>query len=492
MRIIRACREMGARAVAVYSEADRAALHVRMADEAYPIGPAPARESYLSIEKIIETAKRCGAGAIHPGYGFLAENPRFAEACEAAGITFIGPPAEAIKLMGDKTTARRAMVEAGVPVVPGEFKPLTLHEAREAARRLGYPVLLKAAAGGGGKGMRLVGAESELAAAYRDAASEAEAAFGDPALYLEKYLTSPRHIEIQVLADNYGNIVHLGERECSLQRRHQKVLEEAPSPLVDEKMRAAMGAAAVRAAAAAGYRNAGTVEFIVDAERNFYFLEMNTRLQVEHPITEMITGIDIVKEQFKIAAGERLNLRQDDIKLSGAAIECRIYAEDPENNFYPSPGKITFLVEPHGPGIRCDSGVYQGCEIPLFYDPLIAKLIAHGSSRAEAIERMRRALSEYRVGGIKSNIPFFQELLEQAGFLAGSYHTGTIGELLERKMQRRASGGDAAVLRQIAAIGAAIAFCENGKRAAYAGARAVAESSSRWKEFGRLRALRTK
>ncbi|MCJ7501682.1 MAG: acetyl-CoA carboxylase biotin carboxylase subunit, partial [Acidobacteriia bacterium] len=392
VRVMRACRELDIRTVAVYSDVDRKALHVRYADEAYPIGPALSTESYLRIDRMIEVARRSGAEAIHPGYGFLAENPDFARACADAGLVFIGPPVAAMELMGSKTASRRALMQAGLPVVPGTDRNLeTLEEVERVAGEIGYPVMLKASAGGGGKGLRLVFAPEELASAYRNARSEAQNAFNDPAIYLEKYLERPRHIEIQILGDQHGNLIHLGERECSLQRRHQKVMEECPSPLVDDDLRHRMGKTAVRIGKLAGYFNAGTVEFLVNQKREFYFLEMNTRLQVEHPVTEMVMGIDMVKEQLRIAAGEPLRWRQEDVRLRGAALECRIYAEDPANNFFPSPGLIQRLQAPRGPGIRSDSGVYEGWTVPLEYDPLLAKLVVWGNDRAEAVARLRRA-----------------------------------------------------------------------------------------------------
>ena len=413
LRVMRACRELGIGTVAVYSDADRKALHVRYADEAYHIGPAPSTESYLRIDRIMDVARRSGAEAIHPGYGFLSENEEFARACETAGIVFVGPPAAAMKLMGSKTASRQAVIQAGLPAVPGTDRTIeSLAEVRRIAGEIGYPVMLKAAAGGGGKGMRLVRSAQDLESAYRNARSEAQNAFNDSSVYLEKYIERPRHVEIQVLGDRHGNLIHLGERECSLQRRHQKVMEECPSPVVDEALRRRMGETAVLIARLAGYVNAGTVEFLVDQDRNFYFLEMNTRLQVEHPVTEMVTGIDLVKEQLRIAAGEPLRLGQEDVRLRGAALECRVYAEDPANNFFPSPGLITRLRVPSGPGVRDDGGVYEGWTVPLDYDPLLSKLVVWGSDRAEAMARMRRALGEYEVSGIRTNILFFLRLLE--------------------------------------------------------------------------------
>jgi acetyl-CoA carboxylase biotin carboxylase subunit len=431
VRVTRACREMGITTVAVYSEVDRKSLHVRYADEAYPIGPAPSSESYLRIDRVVEAARRSGADAIHPGYGFLAENPKFVGACQEAGIVFIGPPVEAMELMGSKTASRQAVIKAGLPVVPGTDRNLeSLTEIQRMAGEIGFPVMLKAAAGGGGKGLRLVQSSAELESAYRNARSEAQNAFNDPSVYIEKYIERPRHVEIQILGDQHGNLIYLGERECSLQRRHQKVMEECPSPLMDEALRRRMGETAVRIGKLAGYFNAGTVEFLVDQKRNFYFLEMNTRLQVEHPITEMVLGIDLVKEQVRIAAGEALQWRQKDVNMRGAAIECRIYAEDPANNFFPCPGTIERLQAPRGPGIRSDSGVYQGWKVPIEYDPLLAKLVVWGSNRSEAIARLRRALDEYEVFGIQTTIPFFRRVLDHADFVAGRIDTGFIDRAL--------------------------------------------------------------
>jgi acetyl-CoA carboxylase, biotin carboxylase subunit len=427
IRVIRACRELDISPVAVYSEADRNALHVQMADEAYLIGPPPATESYLVIDRIIEAAVASGAEAIHPGYGFLAENAPFARACEQQGLVFIGPPSAAIGLMGDKTSARRTMQAAGVPVVPGIDHFLQDdEEARQVIGSMGYPVMIKAALGGGGRGMRLVYDEAKLAEALRAARSEARSSFGDAAIYIEKYVSNPHHVEIQVLADAHGRVIHLGERECSIQRRHQKVVEESPSPLMTDDLRNRMGEAAVRAAQAANYRNAGTVEFLVDEQRNFYFLEMNTRLQVEHPVTELVTGIDLVQAQLRLAVGEPLGYRQEEIKLRGAAIECRIYAEDPAYNFRPSPGRISVLQPPAGPWVRDERGVFAGSEVSPFYDPMISKLVVWGETRQEAIARMRRALGEYVIGGIKTTIPFHQWLMDDEDFQAGRLDTGFI------------------------------------------------------------------
>ncbi len=479
VRVMRACREMGVRTVAVYSEADRNALHVRYADEAYSIGPAPSTESYLRIDRILEAAKRSGAEAIHPGYGFLAENPEFARACEKAGMVFIGPPVAAMKLMGSKTASRHALVKTGLPVVPGTDRNLeTFEEVGRLAGEIGFPVMLKASAGGGGKGLRLVRAPRELESAYRNARSEAQNAFNDPSVYVEKYLDRPRHIEIQILGDHHGNLIYLGERECSLQRRHQKVVEECPSPLLDDDLRRRMGETAVRIGKLSGYSNAGTVEFLVDQDRKFYFLEMNTRLQVEHPITEMVVGIDLVKEQLKIACRERLAWPQEEIRMRGAALECRVYAEDPARNFFPSPGRITRLRVPSGPGVRLDDGVYEGWTVPLEYDPLLAKLVAWGTTRAEAIERMRRALGEYEIAGIETTIPFFRRVLEHPDFVAGRIDTGFIDRVLAEGLLSRAE--PLPEEECVAALAAALEAWRNGRAASPAAA-----PSSAWKTQGR-------
>src|SRR5580658_3116668 len=436
VRVLRACHEMGIGAVVVYSDVDRSALHVRKADDAYPIGAAAASESYLNIPKILDVARRSGADAIHPGYGFLSENARFAQACADAGVKFIGPTAAAMDAMGSKTRARQAMEKAGVPFVPGTSRGVeSLEEAEQVAARIGYPVMLKAAAGGGGKGMRLVQVANDLKGALESARSEAQRSFGDSEVYIEKAIINPRHIEMQVLADEHGHTVWLGERECSIQRRHQKVLEESPSPIVDDEMRRRMGEVAVKVAQAAHYTNAGTIEFLVDQQGNFYFLEMNTRLQVEHPVTEITTGLDLVHLQIRIAAGEKLPFTQSDIKFRGHAIECRIYAEDPDNNYFPSPGKITLLLEPSGPGIRQDGGIYEGWTVPMDYDPLLAKLIGYGSDRRQAIMRLERALDEYFVAGIKTNISLFQRILRDADFQAGKLDTGYLDRLLRNGNQ---------------------------------------------------------
>ena len=431
VRVMRTCRDMGISTVAVYSEADRASLHVRYADEAIAVGPAPSRESYLRIDRVVQAALDGGADAVHPGYGFLSENPAFARAVTAAGLTFIGPKPEAMELLGSKTAARELAQSAHLPVVPGTDRNLeTFDEIWRAAERIGFPVMLKAAAGGGGKGMRMVRAGKELEGAWRDARSEAQNAFGDPAVYIEKLIERPRHVEIQILGDHYGNIVHLGERECSLQRRHQKVMEESPSPALDADLRVRMGETAVEIGLLAGYWNAGTVEFLLDSERNFYFLEVNARLQVEHPVTELVTGLDLVKEQIRVAAGEPLGFTQEDVQARGAAIECRISAEDPARDFFPSPGLITGLRVPSGPGVRDDSGVYEGWRVPLDYDPLMAKLIVWGRDRQEAIARLRRALAEYQVSGVETTIPFFLRVLDDPEFLRGCLDTGLVGRIL--------------------------------------------------------------
>jgi acetyl-CoA carboxylase biotin carboxylase subunit len=485
VRVMRALREMGIRSVAVFSDADRTSLHVRMADEAEHVGPAPSAESYLRIDRILDAARKHGAEAIHPGYGFLSENAEFAAACEDAGIVFIGPSAQSIRAMGSKTAARKTAIAAGAPVVPGTDHASTVEDVRLFARSNGFPVLLKAVAGGGGKGMRRVDTESELESAFRNASSEAERAFRDPAVYVEKLVENPRHIEIQIIGDRHGNMVHLGERECSLQRRHQKVMEECPSPLVvlHPEMRQQMGEAAIRAAAAAGYYNAGTVEFLVDRERRFYFLEMNTRLQVEHPVTELVTGLDLVKMQIEIAAGARLHLRQEQIEWRGAAIECRIYAEDPYNDFLPYPGKITRLSRPLGPGVRLDGAIYAGWTVPMEYDPLLAKLAVWALRREEATDRMIRALGEYDVGGIRTNIGFFRQILEDGGFRAGQLHTGFIEEFFKRH-RPPLPGRDLAEVAALAAVLHTLARNGNGTNTR------ATEGPDPWLAAGRSKLLR--
>jgi acetyl-CoA carboxylase biotin carboxylase subunit len=423
VRIMRACQEMGLATVAVYSEADRTAPHVRQAQEAYCIGPAPAIESYLRIDRIIDVAKKAQVDGIHPGYGFLAENPEFAQAVIDAGLIWIGPPPAAMRMMGDKTVARQAMAAAGIPIIPGVQETLHDDDLTAKCAAIGFPLLVKAAAGGGGKGMRRVDKPEELPEALRLARSEARAAFGDDRVYLEKMLDTIRHIEFQILADQHGNVIHLGERECSIQRRHQKLIEEAPSLALDDDLRRCMGETAVKVAQQAGYVSAGTVEFLLDQDNRFYFLEMNTRLQVEHAVTEMVTGVDIVKEMLRIAAGRKLRYTQDDIRINGWAIECRILAEDPYHNFMPSTGEIVGLWEPTGPGVRLESGIYQGMQITPYYDSLIAKLIVWGETRAEAILRMRRALVEYQIMGVKTTIPFHIQVMNSTRYQGGQLDT---------------------------------------------------------------------
>ena len=484
VRIMRTLREMHIPSVAVYSEADRTALHVRKADEAALIGPAASAESYLNTDRILEAARRHGATAIHPGYGFLSESSAFAKACEDAGFTFIGPSAESIRLMGSKTEARRVAKSGGAPIVPGTEQGLTSSgEAVKFAREAGLPVMLKAVAGGGGKGMRRVDRAEDLAAAFDSASSEALRAFGDGRIYAEKLIENARHIEVQVFGDKHGNMVHLGERECSVQRRHQKVIEESPSPLVARMpgLRERMGEAAIRAARAAGYYNAGTVEFLADNAGNFYFLEMNTRLQVEHPVTELVTGLDLVRLQVEVAAGGRLPFTQKQITLRGAAIECRVYAEDPANKFFPSPGQIMQLAEPCGPGVRVDSGIYCGWNVPLEYDPMLSKLIVWSDTREHAIEKMLRALSEYHVGGIKTNIPLFRCILEDPAFRAGDLHTGYLDALLNAGIQLQPE-----TRADLTAIAALIA----SKQVRQETSAPVAAGGSRWQESGRERLMR--
>jgi acetyl-CoA carboxylase biotin carboxylase subunit len=479
VRVIRGCHELGIRTVAVYSEADRSALHVRNAGEAWCIGPAPSAQSYLRAEAIIEVAKKTGAEAIHPGYGFLSENAKFAQMVMDAGLVWIGPPPSAIDAMGSKTGARQRMVAAGVPVVPGTTEPIeTLEEAAVIAEKIGYPVMIKAAGGGGGKGIRRVDTPDEFASAWRTARSEAATSFKDDAVYIEKFVADPKHVEIQVLADAHGTCLHLFERDCSVQRRNQKVVEETPCPVLPNATRLAMARVAVQAAEAVNYVGAGTCEFLYSqATGDFYFLEMNTRLQVEHPITEMVTGVDLVRAQLRIAAGEKLWITQDDIKQVGHAIECRVYAEDPANNFSPAPGRISGLREPGGPWVRVDSGVYAGYEVPIHYDPMVAKLVCWGADREEAISRTIRALREYRVRGIRTSIPFFNALLRDPDFVAGSYSTGFLSrERLERLAA--ASRND-----EVATIAAAIARFEADTRPARA--ESATPSESAWKRSGR-------
>ena len=493
VRVIRACRDLGVESVAVFSEADRAALHVREADYAVPVGPAPARESYLNIERILDAARATGAEAIHPGYGFFSENAGFARAVVAAGLTFIGPPPEAIEKMGDKVEARKLMAAAGVPVTPGSPDTLeTEEQVRAIAKKIGFPIMLKAAAGGGGKGMRLVEHDQDLGAAVRTVASEAKSSFGDGRFYVEKYLNRPRHIEVQVFADQHGETVHLFERECSIQRRHQKVVEESPSPFITAAMRREMGEVAVRAARAVGYVGAGTIEFLADADRNFYFLEMNTRIQVEHPVTELVTGIDLVKAQIEVAAGMPLAFRQSDLAQRGWALECRIYAEDPAAGFAPAPGRIETLRLPDGPGVRVDAGVYQGAEVSLYYDPMIAKLATWGRDRNEAIGRMRRALGEFVVAGtLTTNLEFHRWIVEHPRFIAGDFDTNFINQ--EYRPETAAQGGDETHLAAV--LAAAVMAYRNGQNGAAAAAQAPAATApsaavTPWKMLGRLDLLR--
>jgi acetyl-CoA carboxylase biotin carboxylase subunit len=484
VRIIRACRELGMETVAVYSEADRSALHVRYADEARLIGPAPSRDSYLRADRIIDIARKTGAGAIHPGYGFLAEREDFARAVEEAGLIFIGPKPSAIAAMGDKAVARSTVAAAGISVVPGTEGEGNLRDEEiiAIAPGVGFPLLIKATAGGGGKGMREVREAAELPALLQAARREAEAAFGDGNVYLEKLVANARHIEFQILADNQGEVIHLGERECSLQRRHQKLLEESPSPFLgeDQELRTRMGEVACKAAQAVGYLNAGTIEFLVDKDRNFFFLEMNTRLQVEHPVTEVVTGVDIVKEQIRIARGRKLRYTQDDIRLMGWAIECRINAEDPYNNFLPSTGRISQIIPPTGPAVRVDTGVYPGFEISPYYDSLISKLICWGESRGEAILRMRRALEEYRILGVKTNIPFHQRIMDSHRFMAGQYDT----RFVEERFSLDLADEGIETHPETAAILATLVSHREGQRAAQI-IRPGERDTSNWKWVGR-------
>ncbi|MEO0259877.1 MAG: acetyl-CoA carboxylase biotin carboxylase subunit [candidate division WOR-3 bacterium] len=429
IRIAKTLREMGVKTVSVYSDADKESLHIRKTDETYYLGPSKPSESYLNIEKIIEIAKKCKADAIHPGYGFLAENPKFAKECEKNGIIFIGPSSESLEKSGDKIFARKAARECGVNIIPGsEVGTENYEEFEKMADEIGYPLIIKAALGGGGKGMRIVEKKEDLKSAFELARKEALEAFADGTLYVEKYLKNPRHIEIQIMGDKYKNYIHLFERECSIQRRHQKIIEEAPSPFMDENLRKNMSEAAIEIAKKIGYYNAGTIEFLVDENKNFYFLEINARLQVEHPVTEMITGKDLVRAQIQIASGEKIPWKKEEINLRGHAIECRIYAEDPLNNFAPSPGKIEFLSEPKGPYVRVDSGIYEGWEIPLFYDPLISKLIVWSEKREESLQKMREALKEYIIIGVKTIIPFLLKIIQNEDFKKGNYHTNFLKE----------------------------------------------------------------
>ena len=483
VRIIRACREMGIETVAVYSEADAEALHTKLADEAVCIGPAPSSQSYLSMENIISATVVSGADAIHPGFGFLSENSKFAELCEQCGITFIGPPANVIAKLGNKQEARNTMEAAGVPVIPGSKEPVCeVHTGLLLAREIGYPVIIKAALGGGGKGMRVAYSEEEFTQSFQTAQKESQMAFGDDTMYIEKYIENPHHIEVQIMGDKYGNVVHLYERECSIQRRNQKVIEESPSPFVKEETRKKMLKVAVEACKKIGYYSAGTLEFMMDKDQNFYFLEMNTRLQVEHPVTEECTGVDLVRDMITVAAGNPLPYKQDDIEFSGAAIECRIYAEDPENNFMPSPGVITVREAPEGRNLRLDSAAYAGFEVSLHYDPMIAKLCCWGRTRASAISNMARALREYKILGIKTTIPFHQRVLKNAAFLKGEYDTTFIDTRFDKEDLKRRQNTDPTV----AVIAAAVRHYEREKEAASRATTLPVVGESLWKYYGKL------
>ncbi len=485
MRIMRSCREIGISSVAVYSDADRKSMHVRYADEAIHIGSSPSNESYLIIDKIIDAAKSTKADAIHPGYGFLSENADFAERCQKEGIIFIGPSSYAINTMGDKITSRKTMIAAGVPVVPGTEEPINdENEAIETIKKIGLPVMIKASAGGGGKGMRRVLTDDEIIPSIRAARSEAMASFADDSVYIEKYIKSPHHIEFQILADKHGNTVHLFERECSIQRRHQKVVEETPSPILTPKVREEMGKAAVAAAKAVNYDGAGTIEFIVDDALNYYFLEMNTRLQVEHPITERVTGVDLVKQQIFVANGQALSFKQEDLKQNGHAIECRIYAEDPDNNFMPSPGEIKHITEPMGLGIRVDGYVHEGYEIPLFYDPMISKLITWGVDRPEAIRRMKRALYEYKITGIKTSIRFLEKIMETPNFIEGNYNTHFVDDNVDTLLEKEKCND---LSEDIAMITAFVAYNDN--IIAAEGKQTKKCEKNEWKNIGRRKNL---
>lgn len=495
VRIIRSCREMGISTVALYSDADRMAKHVLLADEAYPIGPAPSQESYLNVKKIIAVARACGADALHPGYGFLSENSHLARMCESAGIAFIGPRAETIEQMGDKIAAREAMIAAGVPVVPGIERQLdSVADAESLCQQIGFPVILKAAAGGGGKGMRLIRTLEEVRSAYETARSEALASFGDATVYIEKYIEEPHHIEFQILGDKQGNIIHLYDRECSIQRRHQKVIEESPSPFLTDELRQRMGATAVAAAKAVGYVGAGTIEFLVDRQGNYYFLEMNTRLQVEHPVTEEVIGLDLVKEQIFIAAGQPLQYKQTDIVQRGHAIECRVCAEDPENNFMPAPGVVCQLTEPNGLGIRIDGYIYEGYEIPIWYDPMISKLIVHAVKREYAIERMSRALDEYKITGVTTNIAYLNAILHMPDFVNGDYNTAFLeqnGEAIaDYCCTNHPSDEQAEELEDLALIAAHIDYLNLLEKSGGSSTSSTsADPSNRWREFGKRKGV---
>lgn len=487
VRVIRSCRELGIMTVAVYSEADRTALHVRYADEAYYIGPSPSNESYLVMDKIIEVAKKSKSDAIHPGYGFLSENAEFSDKVKEAGIIFIGPSAHSIRTMGDKISARKTMINAGVPVVPGTKENIKDDSmSHKIATEVGLPVMIKASAGGGGKGMRLVRKEDELVEAVRAAKSEALSAFGNDSVYVEKYIESPHHIEFQILADQHGNVIHLCERECSVQRRHQKVVEETPSPLMTATLRDEMGKYAIAAAEAVNYEGAGTIEFLVDNQLNYYFLEMNTRLQVEHPVTELVTGIDLVKQQIYIAEGQELSITQESVTQNGYAIECRIYAEDPDNNFMPSPGLVTKIIEPMGIGVRCDGYIYQGFNIPIFYDPMISKLITWGITREEAINRMKRALEEYYILGVKTSKNFLVRIMETPDFITGNYDTHFIEKNNDILFSPCKEEKEAGHFEELAAITALLEY-----NASRLDGNNLPGSNGRnqWKEFGRKKSM---
>jgi len=484
VRVLRACRELGLSTVAVYSDADRTALHVRYADQAYHIGPPPATQSYLCIDKIIAVAKEAEVDAIHPGYGFLAENPAFARACRDAGLAFIGPSPESMELMGDKAAARRTSAQVGIPILPGTDHEIEdEEEAKAVAEQIGFPLLVKAAVGGGGKGMRTVHSPEELPFAVMAARREAQSTFGDGAIYLEQLVEGARHIEVQILGDQHGNIVSLGERECSLQRRHQKLLEESPSMALDEKLRARLWEAAIALAQAVDYTNVGTVEFLLDKDKNFYFLEMNTRLQVEHPVTELVSGVDIVKDQLRVASGRALRYSQEDLRMNGWALECRICAEDPYDGFLPSTGSITGLQEPTGPGVRVDSGIYEGFDVSLYYDPLISKLSVWGETRGEAILRMRRALEEYRIIGVKTNIPFHQQIVNHTEFIYGQFDTSFVES---RFAMQQSNGRD---LLEAAAIAAAMVAHDKRRSSVGTLEHQEARASNSWRMAGRWEAM---
>jgi acetyl-CoA carboxylase, biotin carboxylase subunit len=484
VRVMRSCRELGLTTVGVFSEADRKAMHVRYADEAYFIGPAPSRESYLNIDNIIAAAKQSGADAIHPGYGFLSENAAFSDRCKQEGIIFIGPGAHSIATMGDKITARQTMTNAGVPVVPGTEKIRDEKQAMEFALQVGVPIMIKASAGGGGKGMRLVKNMDDLLPSFRTAKSEALNAFGDDSVYIEKYIESPHHIEFQILADRHGNVIHLFERECSIQRRHQKVIEETPSPLLTPALREEMGQFAIAAAKAVNYEGAGTIEFIVSDSLEYYFLEMNTRLQVEHPVTERVVGVDLVKEQIRIADGLPLALKQEELRQNGHAIQCRIYAEDPDRNFMPQPGLVTHITVPLGLGVRYDGYVYEGYEIPMHYDPMISKLIAWGKTRSEAIARMRRALYEYKITGVKTNIKFLEKIMDVPDFIEGKYNTHFIENNSDRLLSPKLCGTEC---EDMAIIACFIDYLDKIEK--IQPQKFTEEFASTWKDFGRKRSV---